>query len=53
MDTIIAFVLAVLILLVFHGPAWIITLGQYGGLGFSILVLIIVIRWILGNVKLK
>lgn len=46
-----AFVLAVLLLAVFHGPAWAITLGTFGGLAFSLYVLILVIEWIVGKFK--
>ena len=46
-----AFVLAVLVLAVFHGPAWSITLGSYGGLAFAFYVLILFVEWIVGRVK--
>jgi hypothetical protein len=50
-EALVAFVLAVLILAVFHGPAWAITLGTYGGLGFSLYVLILVVEWLVGRLK--
>ncbi len=50
-EALIAFVLAVLILAVFHAPAWAITLGTYGGLGFSLYVLILVVEWLLGKAR--
>ncbi len=50
-DALVAFVIAVLILAVFHAPAWAITLGSFGGLGFSLYVLILVIRWLIGKVR--
>jgi|GEM_PF-3348099 len=50
-EALVAFVLSVLILAVFHGPAWAVTLGTYGGLGFSLYVLILVIEWIVGRLK--
>jgi len=50
-EALIAFVLSVLILAVFHSPAWAITLGSFGGLAFSLYVLILVIEWIIGKLK--
>lgn len=50
-EALVAFVLAVLILAVFHAPAWAITLGSFGGLGFSLYVLILVVEWIVGKLK--
>lgn len=50
-EALVAFVAAVLILAVFHGPAWAITLGTYGGLGFSLYVCILVIEWLVGKVR--
>jgi hypothetical protein len=50
-EALVAFVLAVLILAVFHAPAWAITLGSYGGLGFALYVLILVLEWVIGKVK--
>ena len=48
-EAIIALALAILLLAVFHGPAWAITLGTFGGLGFSLYVLILVAKWLLGQ----
>ena len=50
-EALIAFVLAVLILAVFHAPAWAVTLGSFGGLAFSLFVLILVIEWLFNKVK--
>jgi hypothetical protein len=50
-EALIAFVLAVLILAVFHSPAWAITLASFGALGFSLYVLILVVEWVIGKVK--
>lgn len=50
-EALIAFVLAVLILAVFHSPAWAITLGTFGALAFSLYVLILVLEWVVGKVK--
>ena len=50
-EALIAFVLAVLILAVFHSPAWAITRGSFGALAFSLYVLILVIEWIIGKLK--
>jgi len=50
-EALVAFVLAVLILAVFHGPAWAVTLGSFGGLAFSLYVLILVIEWLVGKVR--
>lgn len=50
-EALVAFVLAVLILAVFHTPAWAITLGSFGGLGFSLYVLILVVEWLVGKLK--
>jgi hypothetical protein len=50
-EALIAFVMAVLILAVFHGPAWAITLGTYGGLGFALYVLILVAEWLIAKAK--
>ena len=50
-DALIAFVLAVLILLVFNGPAWAIKLGAFGGLGFALYVLILVIKYLIAQLK--
>jgi hypothetical protein len=50
-EALVAFVLAVLIIAVFHGPAWAVTLGAFGGLGFSLYVLILVVEWIVGRLK--
>jgi hypothetical protein len=50
-EALIAFVLAVLVLAVFHGPAWAITLGTYGGLGFAFYVLILLVEWFIGKIK--
>ncbi len=50
-EALIAFVLSVLILAVFHSPQWAITLGQFGGLGFALYVLILVIEWFVGKIK--
>jgi hypothetical protein len=51
LEALVAFVLAVLVLAVFHGPAWSITLGQFGGLGFAFYVLILVLEWLIGRLK--
>lgn len=50
-EALVAFVAAVLILAVFHGPAWAVTLGTFGGLGYSLYVLILVAEWIVGKLK--
>lgn len=50
-EAVVAFLLAVLIQVVFGGPAWAIRLGQFGGLAFALYVLILVIEWIIGKVK--
>jgi hypothetical protein len=50
-EALIAFVIAILILAVFHAPAWAITLAQFGGLGFVMWVLILVIEWLVAKVK--
>ena len=52
-EALIAFVLAVLILAMFNAPAWAIKIGQFGGLGFSLYVLILVIEWLIGRAKSK
>lgn len=52
-EALIAFTLSVLILAVFHSPAWAITLGQFGGLGFALYVLILVIEWLIGKVNIS
>jgi hypothetical protein len=51
LEALVAFVLAVLVLAVFHGPAWSIQLGQFGGLGFAFYVLILLLEWMIGRVK--
>jgi hypothetical protein len=50
-EALIAFLLSVLILAVFHSPAWAITLGAFGGLGFALYVLILVVEWVAGKLK--
>ena len=50
-EALIAFVLAVLILAVFNAPQWAIKIGTFGGLGFALYVLILVIEWFLGYIK--
>jgi hypothetical protein len=50
-EAVIAFLLSVLILAVFHSPAWAITLGSFGGLGFALYVLILVVEWLVGKLK--
>ena len=50
-EVLIAFVLAVLILAVFHSPAWAVTIGTFGGLGFSLWVVILVVEFLLGKVR--
>jgi hypothetical protein len=50
-EALVAFVAAVLILAVFHAPAWAITLGSFGGLGFALYVCILVVEWIFGKLK--
>jgi hypothetical protein len=47
-EALIAFVAAVLIIAVFSGPVWALKLGQFGGLGFALYVLILVIKYLLG-----
>lgn len=50
-EAVVALLLAVLFLAVFSGPAWLIKLGAFGGLGFAIYVLILVIEWLIGRVR--
>ena len=50
-EAVIALLLAVLILAVFSGPVWLIKLGAFGGLGFALYVLILVIEWLVGLVR--
>lgn len=50
-EALIAFLFSVLILSVFHSPAWCITLGAFGGLGFALYVLILVIEWLIARGK--
>jgi len=50
-EAVVAFLLSVLVLAVFHGPAWAVTLGTFGGLGFAFYVLILVIEWVVGKLK--
>lgn len=52
-EALVAFVLAVLILAVFHSPAWAITLGAFGGLGFVFYVAILVLEWLFGKFRLS
>ncbi len=50
-EAVIALMVSILILAVFGGPAWAIRIGQFGGLGFAMYVLILVIEWAIGKVK--
>jgi hypothetical protein len=50
-EAVIAFLLAVLITVVFSGPAWAIKLGAFGGLAFALYVLILVIEWLIAKFK--
>jgi hypothetical protein len=50
-EAVVAFLLAVLIQVVFGGPAWAIRLGQFGGLAFALYVLILVLEWLVSKVK--
>jgi hypothetical protein len=50
-EALIALLIAILILAVFHAPAWAITLAGFGGLGFVLYVLILVLEWIIAKVK--
>lgn len=50
-EVLIAFVLAVLILAVFHAPNWAVTLGTFGGVGFALWVVILVIEFFIGKVR--
>lgn len=50
-EALVAFVLAVLFVFVFQGPAFILRLGVVGGVGFVCWVLILVIEWLLGKLK--
>ena len=50
-EAVIALLLSVLFLAVFSGPAWLIKLGAFGGLGFAIYVLILVIEWLVGRAR--
>jgi len=52
-EGVIALMIAVLILVVFGGPAWAIKIGQFGGLGFAMYVLILVIEWAIAKLKVK
>lgn len=52
-EALIAVVVAVFILAVFGGPAWAIKAGQFGGLGFILYVLILVIEWLATQVNKK
>ena len=45
---VIALLLAVLFLAVFSGPVWLIKLGAFGGLGFALYVLILVVERLVG-----
>jgi hypothetical protein len=47
MAEVVALALAICILTVFNGPQWAIKMGQFGGLGFFLYVLIIVIKWLI------
>ena len=50
-EALIAVVLAGFILTVLGGPSWAIRAGQYGGLGFILYVLILVIEWLFTQIK--
>lgn len=50
-EALIAFVLAVLLLAVFKAPSWLIRLGEFGGLGFVLWVVILVIEWVFGKIR--
>ena len=50
-EALLAFVLSVLILVVFSGPGWAIKLGTFGGLGFALFVLILVVEWLFGKIR--
>lgn len=50
-EALIAFILSILILVVFSGPAWAIKLGGFGGLAFALFVIILVIEWLVGKLK--
>ncbi len=50
-EALIALVLSVFIIAVFGGPSWAIKCGQFGGLGFFLYVLILVIQWAIGQAK--
>ncbi len=50
-EALVALMLSILIIAVFHGPAWAVSLGTFGGLGFSLYVLILVIEWLVGKIK--
>lgn len=52
-EALIAFVLAILIIAVFNAPAWAIRIGSYGGLGFVLYVLILVIEWLIEKFNKK
>ena len=52
-EVLIAFLISVLIIAVFNGPAWALKLGQFGGLAFAMYALILVIEWALGKVQKK
>jgi len=50
-EVLIGMLISILVLAVFQSPAWAIKLGQYGGLGFVMYALILVIEWALAKVK--
>jgi hypothetical protein len=50
-EALIAAVLAVFIMAVFNAPQWAIRAGAFGGLGFMLWVLILVIEWALSMVR--
>ena len=50
-EALIAFVVAVLIVAVFQAPAWALKLGVFGGVAFSLYVLILVIEYLIAKFK--
>lgn len=50
-EALIAFVAAVLIIAVFNSPGWAIKVGQFGGLGFVLWVLILIVEWLIAKAK--
>ncbi len=49
-EALVAFAVAVLVLVVFNGPAWAIKLGGFGGLAFVFYIAILVAEWLVAKI---